>query len=127
MNDQYIFLSHASDDIEIVKQFCELMEGQGHRCWYAPRDIQTGRPYQSAVVDAIKNSTALIAFISDATENSEYVSMEVERATFYKKIIFPVRLSDVNMPNELELFLSTKQWLDLFTYSSDQRLPVSPN
>ena len=116
------FLSHQSLDAEIIKIFAQLLETTEHQCWYAPRDIPAGRPYQSAVVDAIKDCDAMIVFVSSNTEKSEYVPMEVERATHYRKPLFPVRIENTGIPHSLELFLSTKQWMDIQDTNSKENI-----
>jgi len=116
------FLSHHSSDAEIIKIFAQLLEITGHQCWYAPRDIPAGRPYQSAVVDAIKECESMIVLVSSRTEQSDYVPMEVERATHYRKHLFPVFIEDTPIPHSLELFLSTKQWMHVEDTNSKEHI-----
>ena len=41
----HIFISHSSEDSELAKKLCGMLEAEGHKCFIAPRDIRSGYEY----------------------------------------------------------------------------------
>lgn len=106
------FLSYASDDRAFAETICKQLETSGFRCWMAPRDVRPGEDYPTEIIRGIEASKCLILVLSQAANASPFVRAEVERAYSKGKPIFPVRVEDVLPAKALEIFVSTKHWID---------------
>ena len=51
-----VFVSHSSANGQQAKEICQLIEKNGHSCFFAPRDIQSGHEYAEALVNGIDSS-----------------------------------------------------------------------
>lgn len=109
------FISYASEDRTKADEICASLEGRGFTCWIAPRDVRPGAQYGDEIIRGIMQSRCLVVLLSQASNQSEYVPREVERAVSYGKPVFPVRLEEVLPSRSLEFFISTTQWIDAWT------------
>jgi formylglycine-generating enzyme required for sulfatase activity len=107
-----VFISFASQDIEIADRFLKGIEAGGIRCWIAHRDIAPGTSYPAEVTGAIQSCAGMLVIITTAANASPHVLREVEMAFNAGKPILPVHLTAVPLSPNLTYFLSTKQWLD---------------
>jgi hypothetical protein len=110
-----VFLSYAVADKATADAVCARLETRGLRCWYAPRDIQPGRQWSGAIVDAIQGARAFVLVYSARSNQSSQVLNEVERAAHRRLFLIPFRIEDAPVSKELEFFVSTPHWLDALT------------
>jgi len=108
-----IFISYASQDAAVANSIVESLEGQGLKCWIAPRDVKPGAQYADAIVRAINEAKALVLVMSGSAVDSAHVAREVERAASKHKPIIPFRVDAAPLNPELEYFLSNSQWIDV--------------
>src|SRR5262245_49860127 len=106
------FISHASNDGATATAVCRHLEAAGFRCWIAPRDVRPGQDYPSEIIRGIELSKCLVLILSDEANGSKFVRAEVERAYSKGKPVFPIRIQEVLPSRALELFISTKHWID---------------
>jgi len=90
-----VFLSHASEDRTIAERLCRFLESHGWRCWLAPRDLPTGSEWPEEILNAIEESAALVALISEHALRSDPVKNELAHAAQRKLQIFPLRIDGV--------------------------------
>jgi hypothetical protein len=109
------FISYAKADQAKAQEIADLLEQRSFRCWIAPRDVRPGRAYGDEIIRGIEGARALILVLSSASNESGFVSREIERAVSKNKHIFTVRLEDVLPSPALELFISSTQWIDAFS------------
>lgn len=109
---QQVFISYASADKEVADRACSALESAGVSCWIAPRNIEPGRDYPAAIVEAIGSARVLVLILSAHAAASPHILTEVGHAFSGKKKIIPFRLSPEALSEDLEYFLSTTQWLD---------------
>jgi hypothetical protein len=64
-----VFLSYSSSDKAAAETVLAGLEGQGIRCWIAPRDIPAGSEYGEQIVDAIK-ACRLVVLVFSNTANT---------------------------------------------------------
>lgn len=110
-----VFISYCSEDKPIADAVCATLEGQGTRCWIAPRDILPGMDWGEAIVDAINESKAMLLVFSSKANASQQIKREVERAVHRGIPLIPLRLDDAAPSKSLEYFISTPHWLDALT------------
>jgi len=108
---QQVFISYASSDATVAERLCSALEGAGISCWMAPRNIEPGRDYPVAIVEAILSARVLLLVLTDSAAASPHVLSEVGHAFNDKKRIIPFRISQKTIPEDLEYFLSLTQWL----------------
>ncbi len=119
---QQVFISYASSDKEMAERICGALESAGATCWIAPRNIEPGTDYPTAIVDAIGSARVLLLVLTEHAAASPHVVTEVGHAFSGKKRIIPFRISQKALPEDLEYFLSLTQWLDAPDGCTDQNL-----
>ena len=112
-----IFISYASVNKNKADEICEYLEAQGKKCWIAPRDIPAGFEYGEEIIKGIEKSDAFVLVFSKASNESQHVLREVERAVNRKLPIISYRIEYSELSKSMEYFLSSNQWLDATTES----------
>lgn len=107
-----IFISHSSHDAEKAAGICSVLEGDGHSCFIAPRDIRPGREYAEEIINGIIGADILLLLLSGQSNQSPHVLREVERAGSSRIPIVVYKLEEVALTRSMEYFLMTNQWID---------------
>jgi TIR domain len=89
---QPLFLSHSSSDDLAAKTILSRLESEGVPCWYAPRDIQPGTLFATALYEALENCGAVLVLVSRNSDKSNHIARELTVADQFKKPIIPVML-----------------------------------
>jgi len=125
MNNDHIFISHATIDNEFVRDLRLALEGLKLKVWEDNPNLRTGDELEPEIVKAIENSRHFIVVLSQAAIKSDWVKKEIQKAQQVKKDekkkdyrIIPLLLPDV----DIELFKS----LSLFEEELIAR-PVNPD
>lgn len=108
----YIFISHSSKDAKSAEKVCALLEGAGHSCFIAPRDIRSGHEYAEELMLGIERSDALVLMLSEDANTSPHVLREVEHAASRSIPILVYKMEEVALTKSMEYFLMTHQWLN---------------
>jgi formylglycine-generating enzyme required for sulfatase activity len=119
---QDVFISYASADKAVADRVCAALENAGASCWIAPRNIEPGRDFPAAIVEAVNSVRVLVLILTDHAAASPHILSEVGHAFNGKKRIIPFRLSPGALSEDLGYFLSTTQWLDAPDGCTDQNL-----
>jgi hypothetical protein len=106
------FISHASEDAAVAYELCTQLEQAGIACWIAPRDVTPGNDYGSEIIHGIEACPVFVLLLSAAANASPFVPRELERAASKGKRVFPVRIAEVLPDRDMELFVSSSQWID---------------
>lgn len=106
-----IFISYSSQDKTIAYQLMEYLEKNDISCFIAPRDIDGGKPYASALIDAIDKSSAVLLIASKAINESEHVLNEVDVIFEKKKTLLPVFIEDFELIDDYRYYLGRKHWI----------------
>jgi hypothetical protein len=109
-----VFISYSSHDRETADRICEEMESRMISCWIAPRNIAPGASWGGSIISAINGARVMIVVLSENANQSNHVLSEVERAINKGLVVVPFRIQDVTPEGGLELFLSSRHWLDAF-------------
>jgi len=110
-----VFISHSSKDKLAADAACAVLEGEGIRCWIAPRDITPGSEWSASIIDAIGEVKVFVLLFSQHANESHQIQREVELAVSRGIPILPVRLERVSPSRSLGFFISTQHWLDAFS------------
>lgn len=117
-----VFISYSSRNKPVADAVCAGLEAEGVRCWIAPRDVLPGQNYGESIVHAIAACKVMVLVFSEATNVSQAVIREAERAMHHSKPIIPFRIEDVPMSPGLEFFLASCHWLDAMTPPLDSHI-----
>ncbi len=115
MPQNRVFISYAKADAKKAGKIAACLEERGVTCWIAPRDVKPGASYGDEIIRGIETSSAFILILSGASNESDFVAREVERAISKKKPVIPVRIENVEPSRALQLFISGTQWVDTFS------------
>jgi formylglycine-generating enzyme required for sulfatase activity len=110
--DHSVFISYSSTDKPAADQICTALESAGHGCWMAPRDIEPGADYPTAILAAVGQARCVVVIVSAAAVESPHILTEIGHAFSEKKPIVPFRISNAALPPKFDYFLSLSQWLD---------------
>jgi len=119
-----VFISYSFHDKQVADAICSALENAGIRCWIAPRDVMPGKEWGEAIVDAIGASKIMVLVFSSASNNSQQVLREVERAVHKNLIIVPFRIENVLPTRSMEYFLYSTHWLDALTPELEKHIDV---
>ncbi len=114
MSGDRIFISYSNRDSDTAVAICTALEGEGRRCWMAPRDIEPSSEWAEQIIDGINASNVMVLVFSSSSNQSPQVRREVERATNRDMPVIPFRIEKVVPAKSLEYFLSTQHWFDAF-------------
>jgi hypothetical protein len=118
-----VFISHSSKNQPLAAAVVAELEGNGIRCWMAPRDIRPGKPnYGRAIIDGLSSCQAVVLVLTDASNRSQHVMKEVERAVHKKIPILVVKFQPIEVSKELEYYVSSSQFLDATAPPAQQHL-----
>lgn len=112
-----IFISYASEEIELAESVCRLLENNGVSCFIAVRDICVGHEYAEDIVNAIDNAKAMVLLLSKNSNESPHVLREVERAVSHNVPVIVYMIEQVELNKSMEYFLMTHQWI---TYNENR-------
>ena len=119
---QQVFISYSSADKVTAERICGALEEAGISCWIAPRNIEPGTDYPTALVEAIRSVRVLVLILTESAAASPHIRSEVSHAFNGKKRIIPFRISQKAVPDDLEYFLSLTQRLDVPDGCTEQNL-----
>lgn len=109
----YAFMSYSSRNVHVTDELRSILNKNGIDTWMAPDDIPVGSRYAEVINKAIKNCACLVLLLTEESMASQWVAKEVERAINYNKTIIPIKLEDVTLNDEFELYISTDQILSV--------------
>lgn len=109
-----IFVSYAHPDKDTAENVCRILEEEHYSCWIAPRDILPGMTWAASIVKAIKQCRAMVLVYSGAANRSDQIPREVALAAEHGIHVIPLRTEEVQPGGDLEYYLPSTQWLDLF-------------
>ncbi len=108
-----VFISYASQDTAVANAIVDILEGNGLRCWIAPRDVTPGSHYADGIMSAISGAKALVLVLSGSALTSKHVGKEVERASSKGRPIIAIHTDAAPLTPAFEYFLSESQWIDV--------------
>ncbi|MEO1321645.1 MAG: toll/interleukin-1 receptor domain-containing protein [Pseudomonadota bacterium] len=120
----HTFFSYSSANGFDVLQLVDQLETQGEPVWIDRDGIRAGEGWAGAIVRAIKSSGRFCLMCSAQSFSSHHVHREIYLADKYQKEIIPVRLDRTEAPEDIELFLIDRQWVDLTSINPKDRASI---
>ena len=110
-----VFISYSSKNKSVADAVVSNFEQHGIRCWYAPRDIMPGKEWVTAIKEGIHSAKVFVLLFTEESNTSRQVMNEVAMAFNAEKTIVPFKLTEKEMSDELEYYLTRVHWLDAVT------------
>ncbi|MCD7883433.1 MAG: toll/interleukin-1 receptor domain-containing protein [Lachnospiraceae bacterium] len=107
--EKYVFISYSSKNQRIADSVRFMLLEKGVPCWMAPYDIPAGSKYAYVINDALENCACLLLLLSNASQNSQFVEREIERAISYKKAIIPMQLEELELNSGFKFYIGNCQ------------------
>lgn len=104
---QYIFISYAHRDAELVFREIEIFHSEGYNIWY-DQGLTPGQEWDDEIAIALMNCSLLVVFISKNSMASKNVQDEIKMAINKDIDVVPIYLEQTELPPGLELRLSNK-------------------
>jgi hypothetical protein len=99
-----VFLSHASEDKELVRQLQAALDDADFQSWLDERELVPGDNLPQEIARAVHDAAAVVLFISEASARSEWLRYELriatERAVNGSLLVIPARVDDTEIPPE---------------------------
>jgi TIR domain-containing protein len=105
------FISHHSSQEQTARHLKTILERNGITGWMAPDDIEPGLLFDKAIVDEVRQCDMIVLLFCAKSDQSDQVRRELTLAVDNKKMIYPVRLEDIDAEG-LAYWLSGYQWVD---------------
>ena len=112
--DHDVFISYSTKNGDVASKVCYILEQNNLKCWMAPRNISSGRIYVDEIADAIKATKIVVLVYSKDSQESKYVSNELNMAYSHEKDILSFNIDDSIPKKEMEYYLKVTQWLPAF-------------
>ncbi len=105
----HVFISYSSKNQQMADSVRLLLIDEQIPCWMAPYDIPAGSQYASVINNALENCSCLLLLLTNASQASQFVNREVERAITYKKPIIPIQLEDLVLNSGFKFYIGNSQ------------------
>lgn len=110
-----VFISYKRQSLNIVKAIAHVLDNEGISFWYdTSLDEHAGEDYADIIADKISESRLLIAVLTDAALESDWVKAEVKSAFDQKKLVIPFVVAELHVENGITFLLNGKQWIDAY-------------
>jgi len=94
----YLFISHASVDVEYTDYLASRLRAAGYACWVDSENLPTGSPFAREIEKGVAGCGALIVIMSAAAKASEWVEREVLLAFDLNKPVYVALFEEVALP-----------------------------
>lgn len=105
------FISHHSSQEQTARHLKTVLERNGIQGWMAPDDIEPGVAFDQAIVEQVRRSDLIVLLFCARSDQSRHVKRELMMAEDNDKLIYPVRLEDIDAKG-LAYWLHDYQWID---------------
>lgn len=107
--DKYVFISYSSKNQQMADSIRHLLIENEISCWMAPYDIPAGSKYAYVINDALEKCSCLLLLLTNASQMSQFVEREIERAITYNKPIIPMQLEDLKLNSGFKFYIGNSQ------------------
>lgn len=118
-----IFISHSSNDNEIVKEIYDKLKSHGFSCWVDLKELSTeDGVFAGLIIEGIKNSKIFLLILSKNSNKSPHVINEISVAFDQRMpfVIYNVDLDKYEFSADIEYYISNKQFIKSFEMTLDQ-------
>ena len=119
-----VYISYSTKDSEIANKICHVLEQNNLKCWIAPRNLISGKPYSEEITEGIQGSKIAVLVYSRNSQESKYVRNEIQMAFDQNKPIIAFKIDETFPEGEMEYLLRNKHWLDGYPSPEDKLEPL---
>ena len=119
--EDYIFISYAHNDGEVIFPILRRMQEAGFRFWYDD-GIEPGSEWPESIARHLAGSKVCMAFLSKASANSRNCRREINYALSKEKEFLSVVLEHVELTPGLEMQISTYQSIMYDRYQDPEKV-----
>ena len=87
-----IFISYATQDLEIVNQIRDMLRNPYVETFFAEHSVAPGESLLEKIYSAIRDTNLFLLLWSKNSQQSEWVARELELARAESKLIVPIKL-----------------------------------
>ncbi|MDR3218736.1 MAG: toll/interleukin-1 receptor domain-containing protein [Dysgonamonadaceae bacterium] len=116
--EQYIFISYAHINSEMVFPIIRQLNDMGYRIWY-DEGIDPGSEWPESIAEHLSRARAVILFISPESMASDNVRREITFALNFRKLMLSVYLKPTELSPGMILQLGTIQAIFYYQYKTD--------
>ena len=109
-----VFISYSTKDKITADAICHILEENKIKCWIAPRNITSGKPYAEEIIDAITTTKIVVLVFSSNSQASQFVNNEINIAFSKNKPILSFKIDESMPEGELEYYLKVNHWLEAY-------------
>ena len=95
----FVFVSHASQDVEVVKRLKERLRIGTKGALFFSDTIPAGSEWNRAIREGLCRADAVLVLVSQHSERSQWVSFEIGYASAKDKLIIPI-MSPGDLPSK---------------------------
>ncbi|MGD0774121.1 MAG: tetratricopeptide repeat protein [Candidatus Solibacter sp.] len=103
MSDKSVFISHSSQDDQVVAEIRQALEGLRIETWADSQRLAGGDELEPSIKKAIESASHFLAILSPNAINSAWVAKEIKHALKVGKNVIPVLLPGIK-PSALHLW-----------------------
>lgn len=118
--ENYIFISYAHKDTDIVFPILKQLQMRGYRIWYDD-GIAPGSEWPENIAQHLDGAAMTMAFISPNSMASPNCRREINFALSRQKAFLSVVLNPTEMPLGMELQLSAQQSVIRYNYRTEEQ------
>lgn len=118
-----VFISYSTRDQTQANAAHRALRDADVNAFIATEELQGGAGWAAALVEAIRDSKAMLLLFSRHSNDSPQVLREVQAAVKYRVPIIPVRIDGSEPTRDMEYFLGTTHWHDASEPPFEQQLP----
>jgi len=85
-----VFISHSTEDMQIVNEFVNILRLKGIEAYMAIFDAQPGSDLWVKIESNIKNSNCVLAIMTKDGSRSDMVNQEIATANAFKIPVVPI-------------------------------------
>ena len=124
MKEKLIFISYAHKDSDSVLPVIASLLQEGYNVWF-DEGIEAGTEWPATIETKLSESSLVIAFISNASIESQNCRNEINYATSLGKEILTVYLEDAKLAVGMNLQLGSLQAMFKYRHKSDESFITS--
>ena len=111
------FVSYSTGDSNrnVPVALVNYLESRGVRCWYAPRNIDSGKAYPDEIANAIVNALCFVLVLSKAYNDSKSCQKELRFAVDHNKPVLPFQIDDFSPTKGMDFLLGDLQRIKAFS------------
>ena len=109
-----VFISYKSEEYDVAKKIRALLEEHNYPCWMAPESISAGSNYMSEIPTAIRKCDLFVLIVSEASQKSQWVQKEIDRAVKFDKYILPFHVDDSELIDAIDFVIANNQRIEAY-------------